>query len=246
MKKYQDAYGQAMYDYLQGRGGAEIIERDDGYFNASGGPAYYMSEHKNWPLRQRKALRYARGRVIDIGCGAGRHCLYLQEKGLDVLGIDNSPLAIKVCKLRGLRKAKVMSITQVSPKLGRFDTILMLGNNFGLFANLKRAKRLLKKFYKIAMPKARIIAESWDPYKTDDPIHIRYHKLNKTRGRMAGQVRIRIRHRKSVTPWFDYLLVSKDEMRQILGGTGWEVKHCIDAQAGRYIAIIEKQDCESD
>ncbi len=244
MKKHQDAFGQAMYDYLQGKGGTEITERDDGYFNAD--PVFYLSEYKSWPARQKRALRYARGKVLDIGCGAGRHSLYLQKKGLDVLGIDNSPLAIKVCKLRGLRKAKVMSITKVNSKLGRFDTILMLGNNFGLFANLKRAKRLLKRFYIMTTPRARIIAESCDPYKTDDPIHIRYHKLNKTRGRMAGQVRIRIRYKKYVTPWFDYLLVSKDGMQQILAGIGWKVKHFIDASAGRYTAIIEKQDSERD
>jgi SAM-dependent methyltransferase len=246
MKKYQDAYGQAMYDYLQGKGGTEIIERDDGYFNASGGPAYYLSEYKRWPACQKKALRYARGKVLDIGCGAGRHSIYLQKKGLDVIGIDNSPLAIKVCKLRGLRKTRIISITQISPKLGRFETILMLGNNFGLLANFKRAKKLLKRFYKMTTPSARIIAESYDPYQTDDPIHLAYHRRNKSRGRMAGQVRIRIRYKKSVTPWFDYLLVSKDEMRQILAGTGWEVKYFIDTQAGRYVAVIEKQVDERD
>jgi trans-aconitate methyltransferase len=246
MKKYQDAYGQTMYDYLQGKGGVEIIERDDGYFNASGGPAYYLSEYKNWPARQKKAIHYAKGKVLDIGCGAGRHSLYLQEKGLDVLGIDNSPLAIKVCKLRGLRKTRIMSITQISPKLGQFETILMLGNNFGLLANFKRAKVLLKRFCTMTTPRARIIAESYDPHQTDDPIHLAYHKLNKSRGRMAGQVRIRIRYKKSVTLWFDYLLVSKDEMQQILGGTGWKVKRFIDVNAGRYTSIIEKQNCESD
>jgi len=244
MDKCQDAFGQAMYDYLQGKGGAEITERDDGYFNASGGPALYLSEYKDWPVCQKEALRYAKGKVLDIGCGAGRHCLYLQKKGLDVLGIDNSPLAIKVCKLRGLRKTKVMSITQVSAKLGQFETILMLGNNFGLLTNPKRAKRLLKRFYIMTTPRARIIAESWDPYQTDDPIHLAYHKLNKSRGRMAGQVRIRIRHKKYVTSWFDYLLASKDEMQQILTGTGWKVKRFIDAKAGQYIAIIGKQDSE--
>jgi SAM-dependent methyltransferase len=241
MEKYKDAFGQEMYDCLQGKAGAEIIERDDGHFDVSGGPGFYLSEYKNWPVHQKKALRYARGKVLDIGCGAGRHCLYLQKKGLDVLGIDNSPLAIKVCKLRGLRKAKVMSITEVSPKLGRFDTILMLGNNFGLFANIKRAKRLLKRFHKMTTSKARIIAESRDPYLTDDSAHLAYHKLNKSRGRMAGQVRIRVRYKKHVTSWFDYLLVSKDEMRQILAGTGWMVNRFIDANASQYIAIIEKQ-----
>ena len=95
-------------------------------------------------------------------------------------------------------------------------------------------------------PRARIIAESCDPYQTNDPIHLAYHKRNKGRSRMAGQVRIRIRHKTYATSWFDYLLVSKDEMKQILAGTGWMVNRFIDANASQYIAIIEKQDRESD
>jgi len=79
-------------------------------------------------------MRYAKGRILDIGCGGGRISLYFQRKGSDVLGIDVSPLAIKVCKLRGLRKARVMSITGVSPRLGKFDTILVIGNDFGLYS----------------------------------------------------------------------------------------------------------------
>ena len=240
MKYDQDAYGHAVFDYLKGMGGFEIVERDDGYFGPSGGPWAYLSEYKDWQPEQRKAMRYVRGRVLDIGCGGGRHSLYLQEKGFDVLGIDTSPLAIKVCRLRGLRKAKLMSITQVDPSLGRFDTLLMLGNNFGLFANFKRARWLLKRFHRITSDKARIIAETTDPYQTDDPVHLEYHRFNKSRGRMSGQARIRVRYKRHVTPWFDYLLVSKDEMHRILKGTGWRVSRFIDSRDSAYVAIMEK------
>jgi SAM-dependent methyltransferase len=240
MKYDQDAYGHAVFDYLRGMGGFEIVERDDGYFGPSGGPWAYLSEYKDWSPDQRKAMRYVRGKVLDIGCGGGRHSLYLQEKGFDVLGVDTSPLAIKVCKLRGLRKTKLTSITQLSPKLGRFDTMLMLGNNFGLFASFKRARWLLARFKRITSARARIITESMDPYQTDDPVHFDYHKLNRRKGRMSGQARIRIRYKRHVTPWFDYLLVSKDEMKEIMKGTGWRVERFIDAEGPVYTAIIEK------
>ncbi|GAH19377.1 unnamed protein product, partial [marine sediment metagenome] len=59
--------------------------------------------------------------------------------------------------------------------------------------------------------------------------------------RMSGQVRIRIRYKKYVTPWFDYLLFSKEEMNKILKNTDWEVKKFINGQYGMYIAIIEKR-----
>jgi len=241
LKDCQDAHGHEIYDYLNGKGGYEIIERDDGYIDSSGGAKDYFAEYKDWPPHQKKAIRYARGRVLDIGCGAGRCLLYIQQKGLDVMGIDISQLAVKVCKKRGIQNVRVLSITQVSSKLGIFDTIIMFGNNFGLFANRDRARWLLKRFHKVTSEKARIIAESGDPYQTNVPEHLQYHKLNRKRGRMSGQVRIRVRYKKYVTPWFDYLLVSKNEMADILNGTGWRIERIYASTWALYAVVIGKE-----
>lgn len=161
LKDSQDAYGHQQYDFYKSRQVVEIVERDDGLIDPSETyPKYYLSEYKDWSLRERQAARYVKGRVLDIGCGGGRWSLYLQKKGHDVLGIDNSPLAVKVCKLRGLFNVRVKSITEVDSKLGRFDTILMIGNNFGLFGAPKRARQSLKRFHRMTSPGALIIAES--------------------------------------------------------------------------------------
>jgi SAM-dependent methyltransferase len=240
----QDAFGHEMYDYfssgMRSTRLAEIIEREDGYIETSGGPAAYFTEYRKWPPEEKKALRYARGRVLDIGCGAGRHALYLQEKGLDVVGIDNSPLAIEVCKKRGLKHTEVISINQVSSRLGIFDTVLMLGNNFGLFGSYQGAKRLLKKISRITTKKARIITTSNDVYKTDNPVHLEYHERNRKRGRMAGQLRLRVRYLQYASPWFYYLIVSPEEMEDILDGTGWRLSRIIDSVGAYYVAVIEK------
>ena len=245
MKECQDAFGRGMYDYFKSKSGLEIVERDDGYIAFSGGPAAYFHEYKRWPAYQRQAMRYARGRVLDIGCGAGRHSLHLQKKGLDVLGIDTSPLAIKVSRLRGLRKAKTMSISQVNSKLGTFDTFLMLGNNFGLFGSFAGARRLLKRFHAMSTDGARIIAESLDPYKTSDPYHLAYEKRNRRRGRMSGQLRIRVRYKSIATPWFAYLLASPGEVEKILKGTGWRLARILQGKDARYVAVIVKKKDES-
>src|SRR5216684_9294086 len=234
--KNQDAHGRLVYDYFKGRPlGVEIVERDDGFIHSGAGGAY-LAQYKDWPDREKSATRLARGRVLDIGCGAGRHSLFLQEKGLDVTGVDVSPLAIRVCRARGLKDARLMSIDDVGPSLGRFDTILMLGNNFGLFSNRIKARVLLRRFLKIMNPKGRIIAESLEIYKRPvDPSHRRYHLRNIRLGRMPGQVRIRIRYRNLATPWFDYLLASKKEMKEILRGTGWRVKRFLSSKGPSYI-----------
>lgn len=241
MKEKKDAYGQEVWAYLNGKDSYEVVEREDGFIALSSGAKSYFAKYKDWPKWQKQAIKFAKGRILDIGCGAGRISFYLQQKGFDVVGIDNSPLAIKVCKKRGLKKVLVRAIGGVDKfKPDSFDTVIMFGNNFGLFGSFKKAKQLLKKLYKITSKDAVIIAESNDPYKTNDTIHLAYHKFNRRRGRMAGQLKIRIRFRTYIGDWFDYLLVSKKEMESILEGTGWKVKKYINSGKHMYIAILHK------
>ncbi len=237
----QDAYGHQLYDCFKGKKVVEVVERDDGFIHPSAlYPRYYLAEYKDWQVHERKAIRYAAGRILDIGCGGGRISLYLQRRGFDVLGIDTSQLAVNVCKSRGLRNARVMSITEVNSGLGTFSTILMIGNNFGLFGSPTRAKRLLRRFYKITSTNALIIAESVDPYRTKEQFHLDYHRLNLRRGKMPGELKLRVRYKKYKTPWFDYLIVSKNEMKRILEETGWRIKRFINSENTVYIGIIEK------
>ena len=242
MNDLQDAYGHALRDYLRRRGKSrEVIERDDGYVDVPLlGRELYFADYTRWPVHHKRAMRYARGRVLDVGCGGGRHALYLQKKGLEVLGIDASPLAVVVCRRRGVKWVRVMPITRINSALGTFRTVLMLGNNFGLLANRVRGRWWLRRLHSITDPDARIIAESVDPYLTDNPLHLAYHKRNRQRGRMAGQLRIRVRYQKYATPWFDYLFVSRTEMVAMLRGTGWAVERFL-VGGPNYIAVIAKK-----
>lgn len=238
----KDAFGHLLFDYLNGAEATELIERDDGFIGTSMGPRAYFADFPDWPAHLQEAMtRLVPGRSIDLGCGAGRLELYLQSQGCAVTGIDNSPLAIEVCRRRGVEDARLLSVTRLSAAVGIYDNIVMIGHNWGLMGSARRARWLLRKFHAMTTPHARIIAESNDVYNTDNPVHLAYQAYNRERGRMSGQLRIRVRYLMYTGEWFDYLMVSRDEMREIVAGTGWRIVEFIDSEKSSYVAVMEKE-----
>ena len=233
--------GRMLIDQAAGHLVSEFVEREDGFLDTGSSPGAYVSKYGSWPRHLRDAIKLARGRVLDVGCGAGRHSIFLQEKGLGVLGIDVSPGAVRVAKARGLKNGKCLSITQIDRRLGVFDTILMLGANFGLFANPQRARWLLRRWRNLTSPDAQIIAESNDIYQTDNKAHLAYQRANRRRGRMSGQIRFRVRYLEYVDPWIDYLMVSAKGMSKIVSGTGWRIDRFFHSAGSPYIAVIVKE-----
>lgn len=243
MEKDADGYGNQLAAQFQSRTlTAEIIERDDNYIDFGSDAGTYFTEYEQWSSIEQTAINRAAGRILDIGCGAGRHALHLQRQGFDVTGIDNSPGAIGVCRARGLKKALVRPVNEIDRFApDSFDTILMFGNNFGLFGGSDSAKMLLKKMSRITASNARIIAGTRNPYQTDDSDHLEYHELNRQRGRMSGQIRMRVRYRKIIGEWFDYLFVSPEEMQEIISDTDWQIEEFIEPDQAQYFAVIGKR-----
>lgn len=234
-----DAPGHTMWDAWKGLESFEVVERNDGFTDSIQGSGY-LAAFDAWPEHERKAMELVRGRVIDMGCGAGRVSLYLQKRGFDVLGLDISRLALKVCKERGLRKVKLGSIQNLALPPNSFDTVIFLGNNFGLLGTPSRAKGVLRDLHRIVSDGGLILAETLDPHKTEEPAHLAYHRMNRKKGRLAGQIRMRIRYRQYCTPWLDWLILSKDELAGIVEGTGWKTGECLDSGGPQYIALLRK------
>jgi SAM-dependent methyltransferase len=240
MDRHEDAIGQAMLDHLEGRGGEEIVERDDGFIICTGGPADYFSPYEEWPTVEQQAMDFVVGRVLDVGCGAGRAALELETRGHEVVAIDVSPGAIDVCRRRGIKDALVLGMEDVGPDLGTFDTVLLLGVNFGLLGDQSRASEFLRRFAAMTSENGRVVAGSRDPYSTDDAVELDYQRRNETQGRLAGQQRLRVRYRNLATPWFDWLLVSATEMESIAAGSGWRLSTVLDEDHPLYVGVLEK------
>jgi SAM-dependent methyltransferase len=225
-----DAFGRMLLDGAT----PEIVERDDGFIDTS--MLDYFAPVRRWAPVERRALRFVRGRVLDVGVGAGRVALELQARGRDVVAIDVSPGAVEVARARGVRDARLLALEDVDASLGPFDTVVMFGNNFGLFGSPAKARRLLRRLRPFV---GRIVATSNDPYGTEDPAHLAYQERNRTRGRMSGQLRLRVRYRDLVGPWFEYLIVSPEEMAEIVSGTEWSIRTLVRDEGSYYVAVLE-------
>jgi SAM-dependent methyltransferase len=237
LRENEDAYGRILLAVLEGRTAHEIMERDDGLVYC-GDPRDYFAPYRRWPAVERRAMRFVRGRVLDVGCGAGRVALHLQERGHDVVAIDESPLAVEVARRRGVKTAEVRSLARVDRSLGVFGTVLLIRNNFGLAGPAGRTPHALRRLSGVTDAGGRIITDSVHPDRVDPDLPP-YRPPGGGSAVRRGP-RFRVRWQRHATPWFRYLMLAPPDLERLLAGTGWRLLRVIDDGSPRYAAVIEK------
>lgn len=236
-----DGFGELLRDCWESgpRPGAcaQVIERDDGFVSIE--DAYrYFTPPEEWVTAEQHAVELARGRVLDVGCAAGRHMLAIAED-CQVVGIDPSPGAVQVAQKRGL-DARLGTILQPG-EIGTFDTIVLLGGNLGLLGSAEQAPAVLTSLAGLARPGARLLAVGHDPYAVTMPEHLAYHQGNRAIGRLPGQVRMRVRYRRWVGDWFDRLLISPEELSELAGSSAWRLERCSPpGEGGFFLAELRR------
>lgn len=156
-----DPMGAAIRDY-QNNGKASRLRVLSSMFDEDEMPvAHLFRTFNQMPRLEQKALSMAKGRVLDIGAGAGCHALALQERGLEVKAIDISPLSCEVMKERGVKNAECVNL--FNPQLqGKYDTLLLLMNGTGIAGKLNRLSMLLNRLKELLAEGGQILIDSSD------------------------------------------------------------------------------------
>ena len=156
-----DPMGAAIRDY-QNNGKASRLRVLSSMFDEDEMPvAHLFRTFNQMPRLEQKALSMAKGRVLDIGAGAGCHALALQERGLEVKAIDISPLSCEVMKERGVKDAECVNL--FDPQLqGKYDTLLLLMNGTGIAGKLNRLPMLLNRLKELLAEGGQILIDSSD------------------------------------------------------------------------------------
>ncbi|HJS01251.1 MAG TPA: class I SAM-dependent methyltransferase [Flavobacterium sp.] len=155
----KDLFGKAILDYQTNNSPEDLITETTISEEDEMSMAYLFRNFKEMPAIEQKALTLAKGKILDVGCGAGSHSLYLQNK-LDVSAIDISPSAVKACQLRGIKNAFVQDILTLENE--KYDTILLLMNGTGIFGSLKNTPKFLQKLKSLLNPDGQILIDSSD------------------------------------------------------------------------------------
>ena len=164
----KDLFGKAILDFQTNNSPEDLITETSISEADEMSVAYLFRSYDEMPKLEQKALQLAKGKVLDVGCGAGSHSITLQnDRNLDVTSIDISPNAIQACQLRGLKNAKVQDIMTLENE--KFDTILLLMNGTGIFGTLKETPNFLQKLKSLLNPNGQILIDSSDIiYMFDD------------------------------------------------------------------------------
>ncbi len=165
----KDILGKALLDYFHGNYTEDIITETNISEEDELPLPYLFRSYKEMPKLEQKALQLAKGKVLDVGCGAGNHSLYLQEKGMEVTAIDTSPGAVEVSKLRGVKDVRHCALLDLNNE--KFDAILLLMNGTGIFENLNSVAKNLQHLKSLLTEGGQILIDSSDilyMYDTDE------------------------------------------------------------------------------
>lgn len=202
LPEQEDPMGAAIRDYFR-QGKSAQLKVLSSLFDDDEMPVAHLfrSYHEMPPLEQR-ALNEARGKVLDVGAGAGCHALALQKRGLDVTAVDISPLSCETMKERGVANVECVNIFNQRFQ-ERFDTLLLLMNGTGIAGKLSRLPQLLSRLKQLMNPGAQILIDSSDlRYVYEDENGVLDVDLD---GAYYGEVDYQMTYRNIIGKSFDWL-----------------------------------------
>jgi SAM-dependent methyltransferase len=188
----------------------------------------FFRTSQEMPEMELIALDLCRGKILDIGAGAGSHALLLQEQKKDVTAMDISPAAVKIMEERGVKKTLLADINQYSSE--RYDTLLMLMNGIGLTGSLEGFKSFLKHAESLLTENGQLMFDTSDIaylYEgIDRPLH--YY----------GQVSYQYEYKGQKCDWFDWLYLDQHTLLSTAAACGWSCEIIFEDEQDQYLARL--------
>lgn len=178
--------------------------------------------------------------IADICCGMGRHLLPLMAAGYHLIGLDFSPMMLRLAKeagaLAGLEPVLVQGDAAALPFAPEaFDVLLMLFNSFGYMATEEQNRRVLQEAARCLKPGGRFFLDTRN--KKHQILYAPYHELMRVSGQREYVMRCRWdgKRQRLESRWTDpddqskvvheasIRLYSPEELRGMLEEAGFEI-----------------------
>ena len=240
-KLNMDLFGTALRDRVSGKlSNMLTIRRDDGHTDTHD-PGLYFSETP-FP-HETKLLAQAKSPSLDVGCGAGRTLLWLDQRGIEATGIDLSFGAVEVSRSRGCRDVRhgdiMTSGVDLLPR-DAFQTVFLFGNNVGIGGTMDGAAQLLQNIALVTRPGGQLFITGLDVAQTDNPNHLQYHLANLSKGKPRGEIVMRFEYSGKVGEWVPWFHPEPDELELLAHNTGWDVVGIEPASGPFFTAALRK------
>lgn len=234
MNHTTDIFGIAFRDYLQGQTREKILV-DISISETEELPvSYFFRDYKDMPEWERLVMNDCKGRILDVGAGAGSHSLHLQNKGHVVTAIDVSEGAVACMKERGIKQAFYQDFFRLKNK--KFDTILFLMNGAGVAQRLDNLKNMLAHARNLLHKNGSIFIESTDllyMYQDEDG-----SAMINLAGGYYGEITYQLRYREYKGVPFPWLFVDYDNLDQAAADAGLECELFYRGETDNYVARL--------
>ena len=235
MKRIQDPMGQAILDYWK-TGQAEKIRVFSPMFEEDEMPVEILfRKYEDMPAIERHAMDISRGKILDVGAGAGCHALVLQQRGMDVTAIDISPLSVEAMKGRGVQKVLEQDFYTLE---GQFDTILLLMNGVGIVGTMERFPLLFRQLESLLAPGGQVLCDSSDLcyiYEDEEGVI----DLTDVEG-YYGELTYQLQYKDIIGKPFPWVYVDAETLREKAEENGFEMEVVIQGEHYDYLARLTK------
>ena len=188
----------------------------------------FFRDLDDMPVIERYALSEARGKILDIGAGAGAHSLLLQDNGSDVIALDTSKDCCKTMKERGVMSVINENIFELTE--GNFDTVLLLMNGIGIAENLEKLTPTIRHLNKLLNDGGQILFDSSD---------LSYLDLEPS-SRYFGEMEMMYEYSGIKSDWGSWLYVDPHTLIDQCESDGIDVEIIIEDETSLYLARIKK------